>query len=602
MHTFRSWGIKHIISIFAIILIVFTYQTYPLYKPYIKDYFNQTKVYFKQTIFGPVAIEIEKIRLNKKIQNNEDIFEDHNSFNESKSVSSIDIKIHVSQKDLETSGLQSSSWIHPNGSYNQFRYYPSNQINHLNVNRLKLAFTAETGVMGAISSAPIVVNGVMFVSTAFNNIYAFDASTGKLHWHFKYNNQSLSACCGPVNRGISIKGNYLYMATLDGHLLSINATTGKLLWAIKILEGKSSGIHSCSAAPVVVENKILIGCSASRGFVRAFDTESGRLLWNFYTIPNKGQEGIWATKDATGHDLHRNIAKEKLLLSGTDNLDLGGNVWSSPSVDVQSRSIYFTTGDPFPLFQSEKHPGDNLYSASIVSLDLDTGAYKWHYQYIPHDLWDLDFAVPTVLADVRDDYNKIIPAVITTGKIGNIFIHDRATGKLIRYSEPMVPQKLWEVDKESFDATPSGMSGVIASPMAFNPQLNYIYALNVIKSTGDQKEDPDHLSKLKYSGAIEAVDVDTGLIMWKFNTENALVGGALATKGNLVFFGEGNGIIRALDAEKGNELWKFRCDAGANGIPISFEAKGKQYIAIGCGGHALYNFKRGNKFYVFAIH
>lgn len=595
MLKFRGWRLKYILYIFVIILIVVASQAYRLYKPYIKVYFNQT-------IFGQAAREIEKIRLNKKILNHEDIFKDHNSFDESISVSSIDIKIHVTQKDLETSGLQSSSWIQPNGSYNQSRYYPSNQINQFNVNRLRLAFTAETGVMGAISSPPIVVDGVMFVSTAFNNIYAFDASTGKLHWHYKYNNHYLTACCGPVNRGISIKGNYLYMATLDGHLISINATTGEMVWDVKILEDESSGIYTCSAAPVVVENKILIGCSASRGFIRAFDTESGRLLWNFYTIPNKGQEGLWATKDVTGHDLHRNIAKEKLLLSGTDNLDLGGNVWSSPSVDVQSRSIYFTTGDPFPLFDSEKHPGDNLYSESILSLDLDTGAYKWHYQYIPHDLWDLDFAVPTILADVKDTYNKTIPAVITTGKIGNIFIHDRATGKLIRYSEPMIPQKLWEANEESFDTTPNGRSGVVASPMAFNPQLNYVYALNVIKSSSQQKEDPKHLSKLDYTGALEAIDVDTGLIKWKFKTNNALVGGALATKGNLVFFGEGDGKIRALDAEKGNELWEFRCDAGANGIPIAYEVKGKQYVAIGCGGNAQYNFKRGNKFYVFAIH
>jgi alcohol dehydrogenase (cytochrome c) len=474
-----------------------------------------------------------------------------------------------------------------------------------------------------METAPIVSNGVMFITTSFNHVYAIDAVTGKEFWHYKHKMGSVTTfCCGPNNRGVAIAGGRLYMGTLDAKLVALDAKTGSVLWQTQIADPDEG--YSETMAPTVVDGKVLIGTNGGeygiRGFVKAFDANSGQLLWTFYTIPETGQEGVWATKDATGRDEKRDIDAEKKQLSdkgGDFYKTLGGGVWMTPAVDRQTHTVFFVVGNPSPDLYGAIRPGDNLYTDSLVAIDLDTGKYKWHYQYVPHDLWDLDAVSPPMLIDARDENGKMIPAVVHAGKTGHVYVHDRATGRLIRYSQAMIPQEnMWTLPTaEGARMLPGANGGVEWSPMAFDPQTRLVYAANLHQPMTYQVEDAAYPggSKLWLGGAFKtiptegqwgklaAVNVDTGKVVWDFKTEQPLIGGVLATAGGLVFNGEGNGLFRAFDSTTGKKLWEFQCGAGVNAPAVSYMVHGKQYIAVAAGGNTQLDYKRGNTVLVFAL-
>src|SRR5678816_2668468 len=198
---------------------------------------------------------------------------------------------------LEGAGGDAKNWIHPNGSYAQTRYYPGTQINTANVGKLRPAFVFQTAVLESMETAPIVVNGVMFLTTSFNHVYAINAATGEEYWHYKHKMGPITTfCCGPNNRGVAIEGDRIFMGTLDAKLVALDAKTGKLLWETQIADPEKG--YSETMAPAVVEGKVLIGTNGGeygvRGFLKAFDAKDGKLLWTFYSIPEKGHEGVWA--------------------------------------------------------------------------------------------------------------------------------------------------------------------------------------------------------------------------------------------------------------------------------------------------------------------
>ena len=254
-----------------------------------------------------------------------------------------------------------------------------------------------------METAPIVVDGVMFLTTSFNHVYAIDAATGEEYWHYKHKlGPIVTVCCGNNNRGVAIEGGKLFMGTIDAKLVALDAKTGKVLWETQIADPEKG--YSETMAPAVVDGKVLIGTNGGeygvRGFVKAFNAADGKLLWTFNTIPEKGHEGVWAVNDATGRDMHRDIAAEKKTLAekgGGFYQTLGGGVWMTPAVDKKSRTVFFVVGNPSPDLYGAIRPGDNLYTDSMVAVDLDTGAYKWHSQYIAHDVWDLDAVSPPIL-------------------------------------------------------------------------------------------------------------------------------------------------------------------------------------------------------------
>jgi PQQ-dependent dehydrogenase (methanol/ethanol family) len=527
----------------------------------------------------------------------------------------------VTQEMLNRASADASNWLHPNGSYEQTRHAPATQINSGTVQALRPAFVFQTAVMESMETAPIVVNGVMFLTTSYNHVYAIDAVTGKEFWHYKHKMGPLTTfCCGPNNRGVAISADRLFMGTLDAKLVALDAKTGKLLWETQIADPEKG--YSETMAPAVVDGKVLIGTNGGeygiRGFVKAFDASSGKLLWTFYSIPEKGHEGVWATRDATGRDMHRDIAAEKAALARDSSFyqTLGGGVWMTPAIDRATRTVIFVVGNPSPDLYGAERPGDNLYTNSMVAIDLDTGAYKWHSQYIAHDVWDLDAVSPVILADVRDKDGRMVPGALHGGKTGHIYVHDRRDGRLIRFSDAMVPQEnMWVLPTpEGARMLPGANGGVEWSPMALDPALRLAFAVNLHQPMTYHVEPAKYPNgKLWLGGAfkvipgeaqwgnVTAVNIDTGKIVWQQKTEQPMIGGALATAGGLVFAGEGNGLIKAYDSRTGKILWQFQCGAGVNAPPVSYTVGGKQYIAVAAGGNTQLDFKRGNSILVFTL-
>jgi PQQ-dependent dehydrogenase (methanol/ethanol family) len=374
-------------------------------------------------------------------------------------------------------------------------------------------------------------------------------------------------------------------------------------------------------APTAVDGKILIGTNGGeygiRGFVRAYDADTGKLVWNFHTAP-ENSVGVWATKDATGKDMHRDIAAEKAALKklGDPYKTLGGGVWQNPAVDLKTKRIFFVAGNPSPDLDGSIRPGDNLYTNSLVSVDLDTGKYVCHFQYIAHDVWDLDAVSPPILVDVKDKDGKTVPGVIHGGKVGNVFVHNRDDCSLIRFSEAMVDQTgMWTLPTaEGAKMLPGANGGVEWSVMSVNPDLNLTYAVNLHQPmTYHVESSPYPGGKLWLGGAfkiipgseqfgnVTAVDYNTGKIKWQKKTPQPMMGGSLATAGGLVFTGEGDGWFRAYDAENGDVLWSFFAGAGVNAPPASYSVDGKQYIVVGAGGNVQLDFKRGNNIIAFTV-
>jgi len=527
----------------------------------------------------------------------------------------------VSQQMLNAAADDENNWIHPNKDYTQTRYSKAAQINTGNVAKLRPAFVFQTAVVESMETSPIVVDGVMFLTTSYDHVYAADAATGQELWHYKHPMGSTTTfCCGPNNRGVAVVGNKLFLGTLDAKLVALDSKTGKPIWTADV--GDPEKGYSETMAPAVVDGKVLIGTNGGeygiRGFVKAYDAETGKLLWTFNTIPDRGSEGVWATKDLTGREMHRNIAAEKAQLAKGRKFEatLGGGVWMTPAVDLKTRTIFFVVGNPSPDLYGAERPGDNLYTDSMVAVDLDSGAYKWHSQYVAHDVWDLDAASPPILVDAKDKDGTVIPAVLHGGKTGHVYVHDRKDGKLIRFSEAMVPQEgVWTLPTPEGARMALGANGGVEwSPMAFSPKTNFAYAINLIQPMTYHVEAtayPDGKLWLggafktiptePQSGNVTAVDVNTGKIAWQAKTDQPMIGGISATGGDLVFTGEGNGLFKAYDAKTGKVLWSYQCGAGVNAPPVTYMVDGKQYVAVAAGGNTQIDFKRGNSVFVFTL-
>ncbi|HUU25966.1 MAG TPA: PQQ-binding-like beta-propeller repeat protein [Methyloceanibacter sp.] len=524
----------------------------------------------------------------------------------------------VSQEQLSAAASDTNNFLHTNGNYDQTRYYQGKQINKSNVSGLRPAWIFQTEVKESLETTPIVVDGVMYVTTSFNHVYAIDAKTGEQFWHYKHKMGPVTTyCCGPNNRGVAIYKDKVYMGTLDAKLVALDAKTGSLVWETQLADPELG--YSETMAPTAVDGKILIGTNGGeygiRGFVRAYDAETGKQVWNFHTTP-EDSTGVWATHDATGKDMHRDIAAEKAALKkmGDPYKTLGGGVWQNPAVDLDNKRIYFVVGNPSPDLDGSIRPGDNLYTDSLVSVDLETGKYVCHFQYIAHDVWDLDSVSPPILVDVKDKDGKTVPGVIHAGKTGNVYVHNRDDCSLIRFSEAMVDQTgMWTLPTpEGAKMLPGANGGVEWSVMAVNPDLNLTYAVNLHQPmTYHVENSPYPGGKLWLGGAfkvipgseqfgnVTAVDYNTGKIKWQKKTPLPMMGGVLATAGGLVYTGEGDGWFRAYDAENGDVLWSFFAGAGVNAPPAAYSVDGKEYIVVGAGGNTQIDFKRGNNIIAF---
>jgi alcohol dehydrogenase (cytochrome c) len=527
---------------------------------------------------------------------------------------------NVTQQQLDDAAKDANNFLHTNGNYAQTRFYPNKQINKDNVAKLHPAWIFQTEVKESMETSPIVVNGTMFATTSYSHVYAIDAKTGGELWHYKPKLGAITTyCCGPNNRGVAVADDRVFVATLDAKLVALDAKTGSVVWEQKLADPEDG--YSETMAPTVVKGKVLIGTNGGeygiRGFVRAYNTTDGKLLWNFDTTP-ENSVGVWATKDATGRDMHRDIEAEKAQLTkiGDPYKKLGGGVWQNPAVDLATNRIYFVVGNPSPDLDGSLRPGDNLYTDSLVALELDSGKYVCHLQYIAHDVWDLDAVSPPVLVDVADKSGNTIPGVIHAGKTGHIYVHDRKDCSLIRFSDAMVAQEnMWTLPtKEGARMLPGANGGVEWSPIATNPQAHLAYAINLHQPMTYQVESSPYpggklwlggafkvIATEESAGNVTAVDYNTGKIKWQVKTPEPMIGGILATDGGLVFAGEGNGLFKAYDANDGKVLWQFQAGAGVNAPPSSYTVDGKQYIVVGAGGNTQIDFKRGNNIIAFTV-
>jgi len=526
----------------------------------------------------------------------------------------------VSQDMLNRAGDDGNNFLATNGNYDQTRFYPNSQINASNVAHLRPAWIFQTEVKESMETSPIVVNGIMYVTTSFSHVYALNARTGEELWHFKPRLGPITTyCCGPNNRGVAVYDDMVYVATLDSKLVALDAKTGSIKWQTDLADPEKG--YSETMAPTVVKGKVLIGTNGGeygiRGFVRAYDAKTGKQLWNFDTIP-ENSVGIWATKDATGRDMHRDIAAEKANLAkhGDPYKRLGGGVWQNPSIDLKTNRIYFVVGNPSPDLDGGLRPGDNLYTDSLVSLDLDTGKYACHFQYIAHDVWDLDAVSPTVLVDAKDSSGNVVPAVLHAGKTGHIYVNRRDNCQLIRFSEAMVPQEnMWVLPTaQGARMLPGANGGVEWSPIATDPSQGLAYAINLHQPMTYHVQSSAYPGgKLWLGGAfkvipseeqwgnVTAVDYNTGKIRWQVKTQQPMIGGILATAGGLVFTGEGNGQFKAYDSKTGAMLWNFQAGAGVNAPPSSYTVDGKQYVVVAAGGNVQLDYKRGNNIIAFTL-
>ncbi|HYA72149.1 MAG TPA: PQQ-binding-like beta-propeller repeat protein [Roseiarcus sp.] len=527
---------------------------------------------------------------------------------------------NVTQDLLNRAAGDGSNFLQTNGNYAQTRFHPANQINAGNVHGLHVAWIFQTDVLDTMETSPIVVNGVMYVTTAFDHVYALDAKTGAQIWEYKHKMGPVTTyCCGPNNRGVAVYGDNIYLATLDAQLVALDSKTGALKWAKEIADPEKG--YSETMAPTAVKGMILIGTNGGeygiRGFVKAFDAATGDLKWTFNTTADNSQ-GAWATKDATGRDMHRDIAAEKAAYAknGDPYKTLGGGVWQNPAVDLANNRIYFVVGNPSPDLDGAIRPGDNLYTDSLVSLDLDTGKYVCHFQYIAHDVWDLDAVSPPVLTKVVGKDGKLTDGVLHAGKTGHVYVHDAKDCSLIRFSEAMIPQEnMWTLPtKDGARMLPGANGGNEWSPIATNPNLGLAYSLNLHQPMTyhvDSSPYPD--GKLWLGGAFKiipseeqwgklvAVDYNTGKIRWSVKTPEPMIGGALATAGGLVFAGEANGHFKAYDAKNGAILWDFSAGAGVNAPPSTYTVGGKQFVVVGAGGNTQIDAKRGNSIIAFTL-
>ncbi len=465
-------------------------------------------------------------------------------------------------------------------------------------------------------ATPIVVDGRLYVSTDYDVVTAFDLRSKKQLWRYAPTIDKGKPCCEPVNRGVALANGTVYLGTLDARVIALDAGTGSVRWEAVNADADSG--YSITMAPVVVGNRVIVGTSGgefpTRGSVTAYDATTGARLWRWYAIPSPnegGWWGKWTTTAPTGEPLGRDIAQERAdsATYAESWRSGGGPVWAQPAYDAESGTLFVTVGNPAPSNDGRRRPGDNLYTGSIVALDITTGVMRWYFQAVPHDVWDYDLATPPVI--VADGNRKLL---LVPSKMGWVYMLDASNGRLIHRSEPFVPQlNLFTVPtQEGVAIAPGPAGGANWPPSAYSAATGLLYVLGThfafTLSRADAEAQKGELwiggkqipvaAESTY-GTISAIHPSTGKIAWQRRT-SWLWSGALATAGGLVFVGDNDGWLRAYDAGTGRTLWEFFCGAGVNAPPVSFELDGEQFIAVVAAG-SRYSEVRGSALLIFGL-
>ncbi|MGH7727698.1 MAG: pyrroloquinoline quinone-dependent dehydrogenase [Vulcanimicrobiaceae bacterium] len=414
-----------------------------------------------------------------------------------------------------------------------------------------------------------------FTTGPDNGVYALDAASGVLRWHY-VPKLGRAESIFSVNRGVAVASGRVFYATLDDHLIALDAQTGKKIWESRI--GNPSDGLSEDAAPLAWAGLVFVGSAGNefgvRGSYSAYSQQDGKLVWRWWAV-SPGWEGTFRNT-VRGYPLHRDIRRERASRGRFRDAwkTGGGAVWMTPALGPQESTIYLSTGNPAPAFNGDRRPGDNLYTDSVVALDARSGKMKWYYQETPHDVWDYDASSPPVLVDALDAAGRRVPAVVEAGKTGWLYVLDRRTGRLLRISEPFVPQpRIYEpLTRKGTTIQPANGGGAIG-PIAYDPAMHVAFvAGNVEPEIGQTFEvEPwragggegqwkagamTDVSEDAHS-LLSAIDVDTGRIRWVRPVPSLIyTGGPLSING-LVFLAEqSTGRFKAYDAASGKVLWQ----------------------------------------------
>jgi PQQ-dependent dehydrogenase (methanol/ethanol family) len=509
----------------------------------------------------------------------------------------------------------SETWPMYGGSYDQQRYSELDQIDLTNIQDLEPAWIAHTGLFAAYSgyqTGPVIFDGDMYVTTPrirFDQwVIKYNAETGEERWRTPIRLTHTRFCCGANNRGATLYGDKVYVATLDARIVALNADTGEELWDIST--GEALAGYSQTCAPVAFDGKLFIGTAGGeygiRGFLKAFDADTGDLLWTWYTIPSPeegGWLGDWVEEaPGLGISLNRDIEQEKADLGKhPDSWKRGGApIWTTPSLDPELRLIYVTIGNPGPDFDASARPGDNLWSNSLCAINIDTGKLEWGFQFMPHDLWDYDGGCPPVLFDIEYEGEMRKVAGLFT-KVGVFYLVDRVTGELLKASENYVPHdNIFAVpNDEGVTFSPGILGGTNWSPASFNRQTNWVYSVNIHMPTTLKRMDEEFKEGQEWLGGVPsfnleedgttwgnvvAIEPASGKIAWKFKTERPMWGGLITTAGGLVFAGRTKASFDAWNAKTGEHVWQYKLEVGANAPPSTYQINGKQYVVVAAGG------------------
>jgi alcohol dehydrogenase (cytochrome c) len=525
-------------------------------------------------------------------------------------VASASLGAQVSFDRILRAPEEPQNWLTYSGNVQSHRYSLLTQITPANVKNLELAWAFQALSLEKFEATPLAVDGVLFTVQPPNDVVALDGATGRTFWTYTYRpSPQARPCCGRVNRGLAILGDSLFMGTIDGRLIALDARSGRELWNVAVQGARPEAGYTITVAPLVVRDKVIVGPAGGdfgiRGFLAAFDSKTGKELWRFQTVPGPGEPGreTWA---------------------GDSWKNGGSAIWTTGSYDPELNLTYWGTGNPGPDFNGDNRAGDNLYSNSVVALDPDTGALKWHFQFTPHDEFDYDATQVPVLADI-EFRGRMRKVMLWANRNGFWYVLDRATGEFLMgkpFTKVTWTSGLDDKGRPVNVARPSADGTVIYPHFAgatnwyspsFSPRTGLFYVSAWMDSSANFSRRPaEYVEGRSFlgafptgtslsingtqvnrrlpdegHGAVLALDPRTGEKKWEFTMTDITDAGILTTASDLLFSGGREGAFYALDARTGALLWRTPVAGIVQAAPMSYVVNGRQFVAI-AAGNSLY--------------